>query len=142
VWAVDELHAPLYWFPRQCPRGAVWARDDAERSELSELFQTTAVRLHVTELEWLLRMRGCELYAYRLDASLFQRRAEAEGQWIAFEPVAPLSVEPVGDLLARHAAADIELRYTPNLWPFWDKVVESRLPFSGVRLSNAAARPG
>ena len=142
MWAVGELHAPLYWFPRQCPRGTVWARDDAERSQLGELFQTTAVRLHVTELAWLSRMRSCELYVYRLDASPFRRWAEAEGQWIAFEPVAPLSVEPAGDLLARHADAAIELRYTPNLWLFWDKVVESGLPFSGVRLSNAAARSG
>ena len=25
VWAIDAAHAPVYWFPRDCPRGAVWA---------------------------------------------------------------------------------------------------------------------
>ena len=25
VWAVDSRHLPLYWFPRECPRGTFWA---------------------------------------------------------------------------------------------------------------------
>ena len=25
VWAVDTRHAPMFWFPRDCPRGCVWA---------------------------------------------------------------------------------------------------------------------
>ena len=25
VWAVDTRHLPLYWFPRECPRGTFWA---------------------------------------------------------------------------------------------------------------------
>ena len=24
VWAVDTRHAPLFWFPRECPRGCIW----------------------------------------------------------------------------------------------------------------------
>ena len=24
VWAVDTRHLPLYWFPRECPRGTFW----------------------------------------------------------------------------------------------------------------------
>jgi hypothetical protein len=24
VWAVDTRHAPLFWFPRDCPRGCIW----------------------------------------------------------------------------------------------------------------------
>ena len=29
VWAVDTRHLPLYWFPRDCPRGTFWADADA-----------------------------------------------------------------------------------------------------------------
>ena len=25
VWAIDTRHLPLYWFPRDCPRGTFWA---------------------------------------------------------------------------------------------------------------------
>jgi hypothetical protein len=49
----------------------------------------------------------------------------------------PLGVDPVGDLLAKHASAGVELRFVTSVWPFWDAVVASGLPFSGVRLSNA-----
>ena len=24
VWAVDSRHAPIFWFPRDCPRGCIW----------------------------------------------------------------------------------------------------------------------
>jgi hypothetical protein len=44
----------------------------------------------------------------------------------------------VGDLLARHATARIELRITPSIWPFWRQVVGSTVEFSGSRLRNAA----
>ena len=38
VCAIDETHAPLYWFPRDCPRGTVWARDEKEQAHLSTSF--------------------------------------------------------------------------------------------------------
>ena len=98
----------MYWFPRECPRGTVWARDDVEQDRLRDLFQTTAERVHVTELAWLPRLQSCELYVYRLDARAFEPWDEAHGQWIAHETVAPLSVEAVGELLSRHARAHAE----------------------------------
>ena len=50
----------------------------------------------------------------------------------------PLAVRPVGDLLALHVDAGIELRFVPDLWVFWRFVLDSGLPFSGVRLRNTA----
>jgi hypothetical protein len=46
----------------------------------------------------------------------------------------------VGDLLALHEAAGIELRLMTNLWEFWDAIVASTLEFSGIRLANARSR--
>jgi hypothetical protein len=47
---------------------------------------------------------------------------------------------PDGDLLALHEAAGIQLRLLPNLWPWWDEVIESTLGWSGIRLRNACPR--
>jgi hypothetical protein len=47
----------------------------------------------------------------------------------------------IGDLLGRHAAAGIELRITPSIWPFWRQVIESTVEFSGSRLRNTAPHP-
>ena len=61
---------------------------------------------------------------------------------VATEPVMPLGPpEPVGDLLALHEEAGIQLRVLPNLWAFWDEVVASTLRFSGIRLRNARPAP-
>ncbi|WP_089919271.1 DUF6886 family protein [Lentzea albida] len=130
VWAVDAHRAPDYWFPRQCPR---------------VLVISPTARVHAIEHGWLERMRTAELYAYRFDAAPFRPFGE-EGEGgghahVATEPVTPLGpAEPVGDLLALHDAAGIELRLLPSLWPFWDEVVTGPHTFSGIRLRNALPR--
>jgi hypothetical protein len=48
----------------------------------------------------------------------------------------------IDDLLGRHAGARIELRVTPSVWPFWRRVTNSTVEFSGSRLRNAAPDPG
>jgi hypothetical protein len=37
--------------------------------------------------------------------------------------------------------AGIQPRVLPNLWLFWDAVIESKRGFSGTRLRNAIPRP-
>jgi hypothetical protein len=141
VWAIDEQHAPLYWFPRDCPRVTFWPGPDTAAATVERFFaHTEARRVHAIESGWLERVRACELYVYRLDAGAFERRDDADGHWISREVVEPLGVEPVGDLLARHADAGIELRVTPSLWPLHDAVPASDLRFSIVRMRNAAPR--
>lgn len=136
VWAIDGEHAPVYWFPRDCPRASVWANDEAEREKLRAAFVTEARRVTATELAWLDRIRAVRLYVYELDRAGFVPWPEAEGQWISYDAVEPRSVHEVGDLLARHAEAGIELRLVPDLGPFVRQMVASRLPFSGVRLQS------
>jgi hypothetical protein len=47
----------------------------------------------------------------------------------------------IDDLLGRRADARIELRVTPSIWPFWRRVADSTVEFSGSRLRNAAPHP-
>ena len=138
VWAIDREHAPVYWFPRDCPRGSVWANTDEEQQRLARLFQTAARRVQATELAWLGRMQAARLYVYELDREGFEPWPDAEGQWIAREPIVPLAVRPLRNLLELHAESGVELRFVTDLWAFWRSVLESGLPFSGVRLRNAS----
>jgi len=138
VWAIDAEHAPLYWFPRDCPRVTVWPRDERERVTFEQTFVTTARRLHAIELGWLDRMRRVALYRYDLPADDFVPWESASGQWICEHDVEPLAVEPLGDLLTAHVAAGIELRLVPSLWPLRDAAVDDRWDFSLVRMANAS----
>ena len=63
------------------------------------------------------------------------------GYWITDQPVDAIGQEPIDDLIGRHAQAEIELRITPSIWPFWRQVASSTVGFSGSRLRNAAPHP-
>ncbi|MBM2622535.1 hypothetical protein JIG36_44240 [Actinoplanes sp. LDG1-06] len=143
VWAVGHDRAPDYWFPRQCPRAMAWVADGTSDEDRDRIVGAgCGVRVHAVEYGWLESIRTTTLYAYRLPADRFRPIGAGSHAMVATEVVEPLGpAVPVGDLLAHHAAAGIQLRVLDNLWPFWDEVVESTLGFSGIRLRNARPRP-
>jgi hypothetical protein len=81
------------------------------------------------------------LFFYRMPEATFSESLDTAGYWMSREPVDAIARVTIDDLVGRHAAAAIELRTVPNLWPLWDGVVASTLEFSGMRLRNALPRP-
>ena len=141
VWAVDTRHAPMFWFPRDCPRGCIWPVSTTTPQDREKFFGgSAATRIHVVEADWLARMQSCRLYAYRLQAGSF-RPHEVGGYWVSEEPVDAVEQVVIDDLIGRHARARIELRITPSIWPFWRRVANSTVEYSGSRLRNAAPHP-
>jgi len=138
VWAVDTRHLPLYWFPRECPRATFWAMPQTIREDRELL--ASAARVHAIEERWLERLHDTRVIAYRLAAETFAPDPEVGGYWLSREPVMPLEIVELGDLVARHEHAGIELRVLANLWPLWDRVISSTLEFSGIRMHNAQPR--
>ena len=96
--------------------------------------------MHAIESVWLGRVRTCELYAYEFEPTPFRQERPSAGYWVARVEAAVVSVTPVGDLLARHAEAGIELRIVPTLWPLIDAIVGSGLEFSIIRKMNSQPR--
>ncbi|WP_103340216.1 DUF6886 family protein [Amycolatopsis sp. CA-126428] len=142
VWAVDAVRAPDYWFPRQCPRAMAWVLPETVERDRALLGPGGHSRVHAIEYGWLEAMRTVRLFAYRFAAWSFRPFGEHAHAMVAVTPVEPLAPpEPVGDLLALHASAGIQLWVLPNLWSFVDAAAGSSLGFSGVRLANATARP-
>ena len=139
VWAVDTRHLPLYWFPRDCPRGTFWADGSADPADTRRLLGG-ASRVHIVEQRWVERMRTTEVFSYRLPKDSFEPHPGVGGYWISRAPVEPLELVALGDLVERHEQAEIELRPLPTLWPTWDEVVASTLEYSGMRLRNALPR--
>jgi hypothetical protein len=141
VWAVDTRHLPTFWFPRDCPRGCIWPGDRTTDADLEAFFgQSASRRVHVIEASWLDAMRTCRLFAYRLPVDGFEP-TDVGGYWVSGKPVEALERVEIDDVVGRHAAAGIELRITPSIWPFWKRVAASTLEFSGSRLSNAGDHP-
>ncbi|MBB6346527.1 DUF6886 family protein [Nonomuraea muscovyensis] len=139
VWAVGADRCPDYWFPRACPRAMAWrdpgtTDDDAARI----LGSGCGDRVHAVEYGWLKAITEVRLYAYRLPVEPFAPIGDPPHAVVATVPVRPLGPpEPVGDLLALHEEAGIQLRVLDRIRPFWDEVISSTLGFSGIRLRNA-----
>jgi hypothetical protein len=137
VWAVDTRHLPMYWFPRECPRGTFWATAETSADDRERFLTGGSSRVHAVESNWLRRIREAQVMAYRLPEASFVAHDEVGGYWVTTETVEPLELLPLGDLLERHADAGIELRLVPDLLGLWERVIVSTLEFSGMRLRNA-----
>jgi hypothetical protein len=139
VWAVDETHAPGFWFPRQAPRACCWTIGKP-LTELGRELLGVGTRMHAMEEVWLERMRACRMYVYRFDRTPFATQTAEAGYYSTRETITPLSVEPAGDLLELHRLAGIELRIVESLWPTIDAILASGLEFSIIRKANALPR--
>jgi hypothetical protein len=139
VWAVDEVHAPGFWFPRSAPRACCWTIGKP-LSDLGRELLGTAKRMHAMERTWLERMRACRMYVYRFDPAPFSTQNAEAGYYSTRETITPLSMAPAGDLVELHAQAGIELRVVENLWPTIDAILASGLEFSIIRKMNAQPR--
>lgn len=133
VWTLDDMHAPLFWFPRDCPRITFWADDGSPPDRLGP---TTARRVHAIEEGWLARVQECELWVYRFAVDGFEPWPDADGYWVSDVAHAPVDVVPVGDLLERHRERGIELRVLPDLRELRHQVIDSGYRFSMCRMAN------
>lgn len=140
VWAVDDWHSPMFFFPRDCPRILLWRTPQTTEADLDHWWRgdrRRRMQAHV-EAAWLERMKAARLYRYAFDPAGFERPGEAASPayYVSRQTVRPLEVAPVGDLVAALEAAGVELHVMHDLLPFngaWD----STLHFSGSRLRNA-----
>jgi len=143
VWAIDAEHAHLYYFPRQCPRVTFYAVESTTNADI-ERFMALSAAKHVVAIEsaWLPAMRSTRLYRYEMPLEGFELQDAGAGHYVNDDVVVPLRVDPVGDLIDAHATAGVELRVTPSLWPLYEAVIASTLPFSIIRWRNASATSG
>ena len=140
VWAVDDWHAPMFFFPRDCPRVMLWRTLQTTEADLDHWWRGDRRRRMQAHIEatWLERLRAGRLYRYAFDPAAFEPVAAAggPGYHVARQAVRPREVTPVGDLTAALAAADVELHTMHDLLPF-NGAWLSTVYFSGSRLRNA-----
>ncbi len=137
VWAIDEWHAPVYFFPRDCPRVCFWPLPTTTAADYAHCFATVPGRMVIAiESAWLERLRVARLSRYRMPEERFEDIHD-HGVHVTREPVVPLGVEPVGDLLAALTDAEVELRITPSLVPLGRAIIQTTLHFSLIRMRNA-----
>ena len=138
VWAIDEWHSPMYFFPRDCPRVMLWALPASAPVEIAQWIGQGDWRMAAyVESSWLGQIESYQLYRYSFDDKLFMSINDA-GMHVCRDIVEPVAIEPMGRLMEHLLAANVDLRPVETLQPFADaRLWESTLHFSGIRLKNA-----
>lgn len=138
VWAIDNDRAPLYYFPRECPRIGYWATADSTIEDIRAfLGHTEAEKVLAVEAPWFDKIANTELYIYHLPENTFKSVDDGAGYYTSPETITPEFVERAGNLTNRLLNANVELRITPSLIPLQDALVSSTLHFSMIRMRNA-----
>jgi hypothetical protein len=136
VWAIDDWHAPLYYFPSDCPRAAFWPLPVSDPKEVADLFPDPDTRMVIAiEQAWLERLLTTPIYRYTFPIETFID-CQDHGVFVSRETVAPIEknlVKPP-EWLTRD---NVELRLCPNLVPLSERLLSSTLHFSLIRMRNA-----
>jgi hypothetical protein len=136
VWAIDEIHQPMYLFPRDCPRILLWPTPDTTAEDYAQWWGGSSRRvIAYIERVWLDRLRDAVLHRYELPITSFEDIRDA-GMWVSKTQVVPTGIETLRDLPAELRAQDVELRVTESLVPL-KNAWRTSLHASGIRLRNA-----
>lgn len=117
-----------------------WVVADTTDADRERVLGPHATRVHMIEYAWLKRVQAAQVFVYRFAAAEFEPYGDTLNPhaFVARHAVVPLGPpEPIGDLLALHEAAQIEVRLGHSLLPWWRAVTASTVGFSGIRLRNA-----
>lgn len=136
VWAIDELHQPMYLFPRECPRILYWPTSTTTREDYQRWWGQRSCRVvaHI-EWSWLDRLRAAVLHRYEFLEAGFLSLHDA-GMWVSRTSVGPIKVETLRDLLAELRGQGVELRVMESLVSL-NELWTTSLHVSGIRLRNA-----
>jgi hypothetical protein len=138
VWAIDEEHSPLYFFPRDCPRICYWPVHNSSIEDSKMYTNATSARMVITiESSWFEDVQKATLYMYTFSKESFTCFDEGAGYYITHETVKPLSMEPIGNMIERLQKENVELRLTPTLKPLSKALLSTTLHFSMIRMRNA-----
>ncbi len=136
VWAIDEDHRPLYYFPRECPRIAYWKNEETTAEDV-ERFKVNTKMVIVIEEGWLRKLEDTVIYEYTFSGETFRCFDENAGYYTSLSSVKPECVTRLDGLIQRMLKEGVELRWVSSLWKVKEEVLASSLAFSMIRLRNA-----
>jgi hypothetical protein len=144
VYAIDEWHSPLYFFPRDCPRIAVWPVETSSPEDVSKYRALTDKRM----LMFVEENPSGELFRYEMDPlDGFQNTGDI-GVWISRQDVIPLYMTRLNDLAEESVKANVEVVVVESLldtakrfFDFENRVFTTSLHVSMIRTSAIPTWP-
>lgn len=139
VWAIDQLHEFTFYFPRDCPRIVFTRTEGISDEDSSKFFGVTIANIVITvETQWYKKINESTIYRYEFPDEKFKLFDEYAGYYITEETVKPIDMTPLTRLIERLTEQNIEVRFTPNLYPLREAILKSTIKDFGIhRFENA-----
>ncbi|TVX94663.1 hypothetical protein FPZ44_09290 [Paenibacillus agilis] len=133
VWAIDDEHQFMFFFPRNCPRIVYRKSQQVQEQDEAKFFGNTAANTIITvETHWYSRIINTTLYRYEFPTESFILFDETAGYYISREAVKPINKIAINNGLERLMDMNVEVRFTPNLYPVRDQLLESSIDDFGI----------
>jgi len=141
VWALDGAHLAPYLLPRDCPR-VTFAPSPASTAADIQCFMGPGSSQRVVAIEhaWFVRAQQESIWIYELPTGSFVLVDHTAGYYVSRETIRPQAQRKVENPLAELLSYGAELRVLDSLWPLRDRVIQSTLAFSCIRMRNAQPR--
>ena len=139
VWAIDEEHIVNYFFPRDCPR-IIYRYSKNVTEEDKNIFFSNTVSNTIIALEnrWYNTIKNAILYKYIFEEDKFTLIEDIAGYYISEEKIIPKGMEKIENLLDEILKQNIELKFTPNIFPLRNSLIKSSInDYSIIRFRNA-----
>jgi hypothetical protein len=139
VWAIDEVHLVNYYFPRDCPRIIYKYSENISQEDKNKYFSNTVSDIIITlENRWYNIINNTILYKYIFEEEKFTLFDEIAGYYISKELIKPKSMYKIDNIMETLMEQDIELRFTQNLFPLKNALINSTIKeYSIIRFRNA-----
>jgi hypothetical protein len=141
VWAIDKEHEFTFYFPRDCPRIVYTKTSVISEEEEIRFFGVTSSNIVVTvETHWYNVINDATIYRYTLPDQDFRLFDEIAGYYISEQTIKPLEIKPISNLVEKLIEKNIEIRFTSNLNPLREAILNSTMKDFGIhRFENARA---
>ena len=105
VYAIDEWHSPLYFFPRDCPRIGIWPIESSSPEDVEHYRAMTEKRM----LMFVEVNQSGELFRYEMNPLDGFVDTGDIGVWTSRQEAVPVSMTRLDDLAAESVRANVEV---------------------------------
>jgi hypothetical protein len=138
VFAISGRLLHNYILPRDCPRVTFYGGPGTSLHDREKFFgSSTADYVIAVENGWFKKIQQTTLYCYEFPPDHFSLIDACAEYFVSYEPVIPLAVKPIYNILESLLQRNIELRFLPAIDGLADEVRQSTLRFSLIRMRNA-----
>lgn len=138
VWAVSEDRLYNYLLPRDCPRISFFKTVTTSEMDITKfMLEEHNKAVILLEQHWLKTIQKTTLYLYELNPAHFYLYDDNAGYYLSEHREYPLSIQTITDMLARLFQEQVEIRFVQRLNDYVEKVLDSSLGFSMIRMRNA-----